>query len=293
MLNMCTSLKYKNCMGRNFDYEISYEEKPRIYKKEQYKIFGIVANIIKDYPLYYDAMNEHGLCIAGLNFESNAYYYEEEKPEMNNLAPWELPVKILGNCKDVQETKEYLKNVRIINKPFNKEMPNSSLHWFICDKNNSITIEQTEENGLQVYDNKNDVLTNNPPLPDQEKYYEEDNTRKYLDKPLKTILPKKYKTRGLETYGILGDLTSMSRYQRVVYYKNKLLNSINNFDPVIQTFYLLDNVRQIFGATPVNKKFEYTIYEVVYDMNKLQMYLKTYTNMIPTIIDLDKEVILQ
>lgn len=279
---MCTSLKYKNCMGRNFDYEISYKETIRQYNKEQYNIVGIATDIIEEYPLYYDAMNEHGLCMAGLNFEGNAYYYNDD----NGIPPWELMVKILGNCKDVCEAKEYLKNIRIIDKQYNDEMPNSSLHWFICDKDSSITVEQTKKEGLQVYDNKNDVLTNNPPLPKQEKFAKVSKYNKLLRKILEKVLPSEYSTRGLDTYGVPGDLTSMGRYQRAVYYKDKLLNTNNNFHNVAQTFHLLDSVSQIYGATPINGKFEYTIYEVVYDMENLKIYVKIYDTFkaIPCII---------
>ena len=32
---------------------------------------GIINN---NYPLYYDGVNEYGLCMAGLNFPDNAVY---------------------------------------------------------------------------------------------------------------------------------------------------------------------------------------------------------------------------
>ena len=36
-----------------------------------------MAYVIEDYPLYYDAINEKGLGIAGLNFVGNADYKDE------------------------------------------------------------------------------------------------------------------------------------------------------------------------------------------------------------------------
>ena len=80
---MCTASNYiteNHYFGRNFDYEISYNERvtitPRNFKFEfrkigaietHYAIIGIAAGI-DGYPLYYDACNEKGLAIAGLNF---------------------------------------------------------------------------------------------------------------------------------------------------------------------------------------------------------------------------------
>ena len=275
---MCTSLKYRYCMGRNFDYEISYKEIPRTYTEEIYSIKGIVADIA-DYPLFYDAMNERGLCMAGLNFEGNAYYYPDEDKSKKNVAPWELIPKVLGICKNVQEAKDYLINIRIIDKPFNKDLPNSPLHWFICDSQSSITVEQTKENGLQIYDNKYNVMTNNPPYPLQEEYFYMNKPANVLGKAINKLLPKKMKTRGTATYGVAGGLTSFERYQRAVLFKEKLEQAKSKFNAVIETMHLMDNVSQIYGATPVEDKYEYTIYSVVYNMQSQKMYIKRYNKL--------------
>ena len=85
---MCTAATYCNgnfYFGRNLDYEFSYGEHvtitPRNYQirlhggalDRHYAMIGM-AHIQNDYPLYYDAVNEKGLCIAGLNFVGNAVY---------------------------------------------------------------------------------------------------------------------------------------------------------------------------------------------------------------------------
>ena len=41
--------------------------------KNHYAIIGM-AHVAEDYPLYYDAMNEKGVAMAGLNFVGNAVY---------------------------------------------------------------------------------------------------------------------------------------------------------------------------------------------------------------------------
>ena len=80
---MCTVLRFKQFFGRNLDYEFSYGEKitvsPRNYnfkfrhtnkQGKHYAIIGM-AYIVGDYPLYYDAINEKGVGMAGLNFVGN------------------------------------------------------------------------------------------------------------------------------------------------------------------------------------------------------------------------------
>ena len=84
---MCTAATYQTeCfyMGRTLDYEFSYGEEITITPREfpfefrhggtlsnHYAIIGM-AHAAGGYPLYYDAVNEKGLGMAGLNFVGNA-----------------------------------------------------------------------------------------------------------------------------------------------------------------------------------------------------------------------------
>ena len=40
-----------------------------------------MAYVAEDYPLYYDAVNEKGVGMAGLNFVGNAVYQEVDEAE--------------------------------------------------------------------------------------------------------------------------------------------------------------------------------------------------------------------
>lgn len=80
---MCTSVNYKPkdfYFGRTLDYEFSYGDEvvitPKNYQfrfinkdniDNHYAIIGM-AHVMDNYPLYYEAMNEKGLAMAGLNF---------------------------------------------------------------------------------------------------------------------------------------------------------------------------------------------------------------------------------
>ena len=123
---MCTSIFYKtknSYFGRTLDYEFSYGEKititPRNYpfkfrylkeNNNHYAIIGM-AHIENNYPLYYEAMNEKGLAIAGLNFVNNAKYNEVINRK-NNVCQFELIPYILINCTNIKEVKELLKNIK-------------------------------------------------------------------------------------------------------------------------------------------------------------------------------------
>ena len=126
-----------------------------------------MAHVAGGYPLYYDAVNEKGLGIAGLNFVGNAAY----KPVNLNTAKkqitqFELIPFILGSCASLKEAKKALENTDLVDTPFSPELPVGSLHWLIADETGSITVESVKE-GLMIYDNPVGVLTNNPPFPQQ------------------------------------------------------------------------------------------------------------------------------
>jgi len=101
---MCTAITYKThdfYFGRTLDYDASFGEQlcitPRSFElcfrhmppeRKHYAIIGM-ACVAEGYPLYYDAANEKGLCVAGLNFVGNAHY-REVIPERDNIAQFEF-----------------------------------------------------------------------------------------------------------------------------------------------------------------------------------------------------------
>ena len=274
---MCTAFKFKSYFGRNFDYEESYDEEliliPPHYKKtnNKYGIIGIGSGMVQDYPLLYDGINSEGLCCAGLAFSGNAHYFKED-PTKDNIPPYDFIVQILGNFDTVKSVKEYLKNVNIVDIPYSRLMPNTDLHWIIADKEECITVESTKY-GLGVYDNFIGVLTNNPPFKEQELYMLY-HTRLDQDYPSRSI----YNSRGTNTFGLKGDYTSIGRFERCAYLKERLeRNDIFTGNEINSTFHLLSGVEQIYGVTPINDKYEYTIYSVVYDMENYAAYAKLYT----------------
>ena len=146
---MCTAATYQTSdfyMGRTLDYEFSYGDQvtimPRNYplpfryhetRKEHYAIIGM-AYVLNDYPLYYDAVNEKGVGIAGLNFVGNARYEEELSEEKANVAQYELIPWLLCQCASVQEVKELLEQTNLMNTPYSEQLPCAQLHYLIADK---------------------------------------------------------------------------------------------------------------------------------------------------------------
>ena len=80
---------------------------------------------------------------------------------MVNVTPFEFIPYLLSQSESVEDVKELLKDLNMVNINFSEELPLSPLHWMISDRNSSIIVEPLE-NGLKVYDNPVGVLTNNP-----------------------------------------------------------------------------------------------------------------------------------
>ena len=124
-----------------------------------------MAHVAGDYPLYYDAINEKGLGVAGLNFVGNAVYHSAQA-DRDNIAQFELIPWLLGQCATLNEARTLIERMNLLNEPFSPQLPLAQLHWLIADREGSLTVESVAE-GLRIYENPVGVLTNNPPFPMQ------------------------------------------------------------------------------------------------------------------------------
>lgn len=307
---MCTAATYKTkdfYFGRTLDYEFSYGDEvavtPRNYPFElrhmermekHYAMIGM-AYMAGNMPLYYDAVNEKGLGIAGLNFVGNAYYKEPaadaEKSGRYQVAQFELIPWLLGSCSSVEEARKKLEHTDIVNTPFSKELPISHLHWIIADRDGAITVESVKE-GLKIYDNPVGVMTNNPPFPQQ--MFQLNNYRSLSAKtPQNTFsqdLPLQVYSRGMGAMGLPGDLSSQSRFVRVAFTKMNAVSEENDEASISQFFHILGSVEQQRGCCDVGDgKYEITIYTSCCNADKGVYYYTTYENHQITGVDMHRE----
>ena len=174
---MCTAATYQTkdfYFGRTLDYEFSYGDEvtimPRNYEvafrhmgvvKSHYAMIGM-AYVADDYPLYYDAINEKGVGMAGLNFVGNAAY-AEVVDNKGNVAQFEFIPWILSQCASVKEARALLTKMNLVGTPYNEQLPAAQLHWMIADANECIVVESMAD-GMHIHDNPTGVMTNNPPF---------------------------------------------------------------------------------------------------------------------------------
>ena len=291
---MCTALSFLagyHYFGRNLDLEVSYGEAitvtprkmPLPYRMENtynYHLALIGMAIVEEgYPLYFDATNEYGLSMAGLNFPGNAHYNKPD-PGKYNITPFEFIPWILGSCTDIGQAKDLIKDTNLIDVPFNSRLPLSPLHWMISDENSSIVVEQTMDR-LHVYDDPVGVLTNNPPFP-----YHMLNLAGYMgvrsDRPENRICPgielDEY-SRGMGGMGLPGDLSSTSRFVRAAFTKSNSTCGESEEGGMTQFFHILDSVQQVKGCCDLGDgKYEITVYSSCCNTDLGIYYCRTYGN---------------
>ena len=302
---MCTAATYytkDHYFGRNLDLEYSYQETvtitPRNYefqfqkvegKKTHYAMIGM-AYVMDNYPLYYDAINEKGLGMAGLNFPGNADYKEVVEGK-ENVAPFEFIPYILSQCETVEDAKKKLENVNLAKINYSDALPASPLHWIISDKEKSITVESVKE-GLKVYDNPVGIMTNNPTFDIQ--MFNLNNYRNLTTESSKNRFAKNLDlemySRGMGAMGLPGDLSSASRFVKATFTKMNSLSGDSESESISQFFHILSSVYQQRGCVHMGEgKYEITIYSSCCNLDKGIYYYTTYENSQITGVDMYKE----
>ena len=301
---MCTSISFltkDHYFGRTLDLEYSYDEKvvitPRNYpfefrhQKPVNNHFAMVgmATVVNDFPLYYEATNEKGLSMAGLNFPDKTVYKDFDH-QKNNICPFELIPWVLSKCESVEEAKELLYSTNVISADFSEELSSTPLHWMISDRDSSATIECVEE-GLKIYYNPVHTLTNNPEFPMQ--VFNLNNYLNLTREEPETRFAEgfdfnKY-SRGMGAVGLPGDNSSMSRFVRAVFTRLNSVSGNNENESVSQFFHILDAVSQVRGTVRAGDGFMTTIYTSCCNTDKGIYYYKTYENSQISAVNINNE----
>ncbi len=246
-----------------------------------------MAIVVDDYPLYFDASNEKGLSMAGLNFPENAYFFPETAGK-DNVSPFEFIPWILGQCQTVEEANELLPKLNLVNMNFSDELALSPLHWMIADQTQSIVVESTK-GALNVYDNLVGVLTNNHTFD-----YDLFNLNNYRhlsptvsDNKFSDRLELNVYSRGMGGIGLPGDLSSASRFVKAAFTKLNSISGDSEPESISQFFHILKSVEQQKSLCDVDEgEYEFTIYSSCCNMDKGIYYYTTYDNSQITDVDM-------
>ena len=293
---MCTAIRSGSFAGRNLDIDRDYggeiivvpKNYPFTFKraneiKGHYAFIGMgVVN--EGFPLFFDAANENGLYVSGLNFVGNAKY-RAVTPQKNNLAPYELIPYLLSKCATVKEAEYELEKINLIGVEFTTELKVAELHFFIADKGRCAVVE-CDKDGLKVYDNPVGVLTNNPPFPIQLF-----NLNNYMG--LSSQMPENRFSAslnldnysyGMGAIGLPGDLSSTSRFVRAAFHSSNC-----KADSAANLFHLLSTVMMPEGSVKTELGFERTEFSSCVDLNRLIYYYRHYDSLNTRAVHMNKE----
>ena len=280
---MCTAITYKtknHYFGRNLDLEYSYNEEitimPRNFPLEfrhmpplrnHYALIGM-SYVADGYPLYYDATNEKGLSMAGLNFPEDAEY-KPFSTGFDNIAPFEFISWILCQCENLEQVKILLSRANLIAENFSSQLPCTPLHWMISDHSGSIVVESVKE-GLRIHENPAGVLTNSPAFEIQ-------------------MWNLRRSSHEMNVPGIPGDLSSVSRFVRASSVREHSLSDDSEKSSVNQFFHILRSAAMPRGCVPVAEKYQYTRYSSCCNTDLGIYYYTTYENSRITAVDMHLE----
>lgn len=301
---MCTSIAL-NCgdlyFGRNMDLEYSFEERilitPREYpfefrragKRDRHLAIIGIGTVADGYPLYADAMNEKGLCIAGLNFPGFAHYFDDPASGKIAVSPFEFIPFMLRNCENIKEAREVLSEIQLVSIPFSRQIPLTPLHWHIADRCGSLVIESTVD-GKHVYENPAGVLSNSP-----EFNFHLSNFNRYQNLTTKHLNNADDETAnrislGYGSIGLPGDFSSPSRFVKAAYLLKNSPKYEEENASVAQFFHILSSVSMVDGSVYGSEgKSHITKYSSCMDAERGIYYYTTYENSCPTAVDLHSE----
>lgn len=304
---MCTAVTYKtkdHYFGRNLDLEYSYHETvtitPRNYPFHFRKVRSLechyamigMAYVAEDYPLYYEATNEKGVSMAGLNFPGNADYKPvSEAVDVDDVTPFEFIPWILGQCANLSEVRELLARINLVNINFSEALPLSPLHWIISDRETSITVESVRD-GMKIYENPIGLLTNNPTFD-----FHMTNLCNYMNLSREAAVNRfaagvelNAYSRGMGAMGLPGDLSSASRFVKAAFTKLNSISGDSESESISQFFHILGCVAQQRGCVRMgDEAYEITIYSSCCNTDKGIYYYKTYENSQITGVDMYRE----
>lgn len=307
---MCTSVRFTDASkqnmywGRNLDWSVSYGQKviviPAAYKYS-YKYAGErstknniigMAVVADDMPLFLDCANDKGLAVGGLNFPGKGFAkYEDNIIEGKiNIPAYELPLWIASEFETVDEVEAAItgkngesEGLAIINIAPTPQFSVSLLHWIVADKTRCIVIEYKED-GLHVFHDDIDVLTNQPDFD-----WHLENLRNYIaltsDVPAETT----WSEHNLQAFGsgfginaLPGGFSSPSRFVRVAYLNSHYPAKDTEEENVSRLFHTLTGVAMIEGgAKMTDGEYEKTVYTGGYSQLTKTYYWNDYDN--PTI----------
>jgi choloylglycine hydrolase len=248
-----------------------------------------------DAPAIVDGLNEKGLGVGLFYFPGYAKYQEVKEDEVGKtIAPWELPIYLLGNCADVKEAVAAARSIRVgevVQKDMGFVPP---CHCIVNDAGGQCVVLEYVGGALRIHENPLGVITNSPTFD-----WHVTNLRNYVNLTVNNVpqvdlagivFPSFGQGSGM--LGLPGDFTPPSRFIRAVAFSQSVLPVATAHDGVLQAFHILNQFDipkgAARGASDGKVVADFTLWTSVSDLTNLRYHFRTFDNSRIRMVDLKK-----
>ena len=294
---MCTAVRFTDdqgnmFFGRNLDWSFDYGQAvlrtpgdaavPTAFERPSdpargHDVIGVGITAL-GVPLYFDCANDAGLAVAGLNFPQSAHYAAGPVDGAVNVAAYEFPYWVARNFGSVAEARAALADVTVVAKAVSDKLPVANLHWIVADATGAIVVECMED-GLRVWEDDVDVLTNEPNFG-----WHRQNLRNYLTLTDADPAPASWGGAELRAFGsgeglrgVPGDYSGPSRFVKVAFVNAHYPVQTGEKGNVTRLFRTLGSVAVPEGcARMADGSYEKTLYTSGFSAATRSYYYATY-----------------
>ena len=244
--------------------------------------YGYVGLAVEEPQFVVDGTNETGLSAALFYFPEYGEYrpYNPEYKD-RTIADFQLVSWILSQFSTIDEVKEAIKDIRIVN--IDKRA--KTVHWRIADADGRVVILEVVDGIPQFYDSALGVLTNSPGYP-----WHITNLNNYVNLMPGTAGPTKLGALTLKAFGsgsgflgLPGDFTPPSRFVRAAFLQSYSIQQASGYESAMQAFHILNNfdvplgVQFAVGKEPNNMPSA-TQWTIATDLKNRMIYYHTMYN---------------
>lgn len=254
--------------------------------------YGFVGLAVEQKEFMVEGINEKGLS-AGLFYFPHYGKYQpfEESQKDKSLADFQVVSYVLAECSSVDEVKEALQNVRIIN----IDPRSSTVHWRFTEPSGRQIVLEIVNEVMHFYENPLGVLTNSPGIE-----WHWTNLNNYINlqpgsAPEHPFGPLEMQNfgHGSGLLGLPGDFTPPSRFVRAAFFQLTAAQQPTAGESVVQAFHLLNNFDIPTGTeVPLGKASielpSATQFTVASDTHNRMIYYRTMYNSNIRCIDLKR-----
>lgn len=257
--------------------------------------FGFVGLGVEAPEFVIDGTNEAGLSAGLFYFPSYGEYVKyDAQYDSQTLADFQVVSWILSQFSTIDQVKEAIKDVRIVN----IDSRAATVHWRIIESSGREVVLEIIDGVPQFYENEIGVLTNAPGF-----NWMTTNLNNYVNLmpgtagPTEMITPLADVTltafgSGSGFLGIPGDMTPPSRFVRASFFQSYSLTRDTGYDSILQAFHILNNfdvplgIQFARGKSPTDMPSA-TQWTIATDITNRKIYYHTMYNRTIRMIDMD------